>query len=312
MIITDNLKKINKNEKKLLILGDFDGVHKGHVSLIEKSVEIAKAENLSCCVYTFKVNTKLLTRGNVSFLTTDEEKNGIFGKYGLDCVYYEDFESVKNMEPREFCKYLAEYFGAKRIVCGENFSFGKNASAGSNDLKRFMKEYSVETDIMPMVKENGKIVSSTLIRSLVSDGRIEKANELLGYPYFVNAPVVHGKEFGRKLGFPTINQLEYGNKTKLKHGVYACICTIGEKKYPGVANVGVKPTVEKDADAPVTIETHIIDCSEDLYGKTVKIEFYKFLREEKKFSSLDELKENIMNNIMQTKEYFKGADVDER
>ena len=134
MIITDNLKKINKNEKKLLILGEFDGVHKGHVSLIEKSVEIAKAENLSCCVYTFKVNTKLLTRGNVSFLTTDEEKNGIFEKYGLDCVYYEDFESVKNMEPREFCKYLAEYFGAKRIVCGENFSFGKNASAGTTYL----------------------------------------------------------------------------------------------------------------------------------------------------------------------------------
>ncbi len=307
MIITDSLKKINPNEKKLLILGDFDGVHTGHVSLINESTRISREENLSCFVYTFKVNTKMITRGNVSFLTTDEEKNEIFARNGIDCVYYENFESVKNMGPEEFCKYLLQNFGAKVYVCGENFSFGKDASACSHDLKRIMENYGAVTHIMPMVEKDGRAVSSTYIRKLISNGEIEKANELLGYAYFISAPVVHGRELGRKLGFPTINQLEYGNKTKLKHGVYACLCLVDGKKYEGVANVGVKPTVEQTDETPVTIETHIIGCNENLYGKNVKIEFLKFLREEKKFSSIDELKENIMKNISQTKEYFEGA-----
>lgn len=301
-----------KYNKTVLALGDFDGVHSGHKALLRETVR--KAKELSCKsgVYTFSSNTKkLLGKGEFSLLTTEEEKNSIFSECGIDFVIYDDFLKVKDYTPEQFCKYISEKCNTVCVCCGENFRFGKSASADSEKLFSLMKEYDSECIIVPSFTLDNKQVSSTLIRELISVGDIEKANQLLGYRYFIKTKVVHGARLGRKLGFPTINQLEYCGKAVPCFGVYCCICTLDGEKYKGVVNVGLRPTVSQQQEKPpVIFETHILDYNGDAYGKNVTVEFCKMLRKEKKFASLDELHENVMNNIDQTRIYFENHILD--
>lgn len=304
------MKKYNRNFNEaincVLALGDFDGVHTGHTELIDSALKIAKELCVGAGVYTFNTNSKLVL-GNkaLSLLTTESEKLDILSKCGIDFVYEEDFSDIKDFSPEQFCTYLLTEFKPKAVVCGENFTFGKNALAGSKDLKVLLGQRDVPVYITEDFKIDGELVSSSKIRNYISLGDMESANKLLGYPYFIKAKVVHGAELGRRLGFPTINQLEYDSKVVPKHGVYACECVVDDKTYSGVVNVGTKPTVSKtDKNPPVVFETHIIDYNGDLYGKTVCVKFFKMLREEKKFESLDALTRAVMENIAQTREYF--------
>lgn len=297
---------LNKS-RCVLALGDFDGVHLGHRKLLKAAAEAAEKYGCQTGVYTFAVNSKIcLGAKAVSLLTTDAEKKEIFDRYGADFAFFDDFMSVKDFSPVEFCEYLKHKADVKAVVCGENFTFGKFASAGSSDLYNIMTERNVECIIVPNFLSGASAVSSTLIRKYISDGEIEKANKLLGYRYFIKAEVVHGAALGRTLGFPTINQFCYGGKAIPKFGVYCCICHIGGQKYMGVVNVGTKPTVSRRSDEKrVVFETNILDYRGDLYGKCVKIEFCHMLRSEKKFSSLEELTDNVLFNIRQTREYFE-------
>lgn len=292
--------------KNVLALGDFDGVHLGHRKLLETTVQIAGHSGARSGVYTFRVNTKkLLGTENFSLLTTETEKNEIFASFGFDFVCADDFNAVKDFSPEQFASYLAGRFSPTDAVCGENFTFGKNASAGSETLARLLAAYGCKTHIVTSVEIGGVCVSSTRVRNLIAAGDMPMARRLLGYPYFIRTKVVHGARLGRKLGFPTINQLEYSGKAIPKFGVYACVCKIGDKVCRGVVNVGVRPTVsEKEKDPPVVFETHILDFNEDLYGKDITVEFYKMLRPEKKFGSLEELRENVLKNIEETRVYF--------
>lgn len=295
--------------ENVLALGDFDGVHKGHQKLLKTTVDIAAKNGVRSGVYTFRVNTKkLLGVKNFSLLTTETEKNELFASLGLDFVCADDFEAVKDFSPERFCDYLVRRFSPSDVVCGENFTFGKNASAGSDRLVKLLKADGVRVHIVPSVEVDGLCVSSTAVRRLIADGDMLTARRLLGYPYFIRTKVVHGAELGRKLGFPTVNQLEYSGKAIPKFGVYACKCGIGGKTYDGVVNVGIRPTVsEGKENPPVVFETHILDFNEDLYGKDITVEFYKMLRPEKKFASLEELRENVLKNIGETRVYFAGT-----
>lgn len=310
-----NLNGNFKNEDKcVLVLGDFDGVHTGHRKLISCAKAIAKEKGIKVGVYTFCVNTKsFLGTADLCRLTTDNEKNRIFSELGVDFVCYDDFSQIKEFSPEDFCCYITEKFNIESVVCGENYTFGKGAKAGSEDLEKIMSGFGVLCYIVEMMHINNECVSSTTIRESIKSGDVEKAALMLGYRYFINAEIIHGAELGRKLGFPTINQLDYDSKCIPKFGVYVCVCTIDDRKYMAVSNVGVKPTVTESADnPPVVFETHVIDYSGDLYGKYVKVEFCKMLRAEKKFNSLDDLHDNVMLNINQTKELFdKGVfDID--
>lgn len=306
MDIYYNLNDI-KNTPCVLALGDFDGVHLGHRQLLKALESASKKYSCSSGVYTFTVNSKLcLGASTVSLLTTDDEKSRIFDECGVDFALYDDFMAVKDYSPEEFCDYLIQNAKPVAVVCGENFTFGRYAKAGSGDLKRLMEARGVECIVVSNFSLENIGVSSTQIRKYITDGYPEKAERLLGYRYFIKGEVVHGAALGRTLGFPTINQLCYGGKTVPCFGVYCTVCEIDGKSYAGVTNVGIKPTVSSESDdAHVVFETNVIDYSGDLYGKTVKVEFCHMLRKEKKFSSLEELAENVLLNIKQTREYFE-------
>lgn len=306
-ILKDNSFHID--ERCILALGNFDGIHLGHRALLEKAVRLAGKNALKAGVYTFNVNTKsFLGARDFSLLTTDEEKNEIFEHFGVDFVFYDNFSKVKDFSPEDFCRYITDKFKVTAVVCGENFTFGKGACAGAFNLKELMSSLGVDTYIIPDYKIDGVHVSSTAIRNFIRSGDMESAEKFLGYPYFIRTTVIHGAQLGRKLGFPTINQLEYQKKAIPKFGVYSCVCTIDGKNYMGVVNVGIRPTVSSGKqNPPVIFETHILDYSGDAYGKDVTVKFCKMLREEKKFSSLEELTENVMNNISQTRDYFSSG-----
>ncbi len=292
----------------VLALGNFDGVHTGHAALLCKAKQVAEKLGASHGIYTFRVNTKkCLGTPDFALLTTDDEKNHRFEKLGMDFVCYDDFDAVRDYSPEEFCEYLQKHFCLKAVVCGENFTFGKKACGDSMLLRMLFAARAIETHVLPNILVDGKTVSSTVIRRFIREGDMEQAERFLGYRYFIRAKVVHGAHLGTKLGFPTVNQLEYGGKAVPKFGVYVCLCTVDEKKYAGVINIGIRPTVSSDIqDPPVVYETHILDFDGDLYGKTVKIEFCKMLREEKKFDSLDELFENVQKNIAESRAFFEG------
>lgn len=304
MEIFNNINTITKN-KCVLALGNFDGVHTGHKLLIQRAKEIASKNGFLSGIYTFAVNSKLvLNAESLRLLTTDSEKNNIFSSLGIDFVCYDDFNLIKDISPEEFCDYLAHNTGVKVVVCGDNFTFGRFACANSSDLKSMMNKRGIGCEIVKCSKFDGLDVSSTVIRKLLADGDTDKAAALLGYRYFIEAEVVHGARLGHTLGFPTINQKLYGGKVVPAYGVYLCMCSFDGESHPGVVNVGVKPTVSTAESTDVVFETNILDFNGDLYGKTVKLEFYGMLRREQKFPSLDALKEAVLQNIKEARDYF--------
>lgn len=295
---------VNKfNNKTVLALGNFDGVHKGHVHMLNMAKEFAKKNGLVFGVYTF-VDSPKFSNPSHSILTDLQGRLSFLEyKAAPDFVYLEMFDDVKNMEPCEFVKYVVSKFDVFACFCGENFSFGKSASGNSDDLTHLMRRHGRDAFVVPMLFNGGEAVSSTRIRMLLEKGDVEKAEELLGEPYSFTSKVVHGAHLGHSLGFPTINQVIPKSLVVPKYGVYSTIVIIDGKEYMGVTNFGVKPTVSSD-NTPVA-ETYIIGFDGDVYDKYVRILFCKMLREEKKFSSLDELIENIRLNVEQTKAFFK-------
>lgn len=295
----------------VLALGDFDGVHTGHRGILSEAVKLSEKIGCKAGVYTFAVNSKyLLGIKELQLLTTEKEKNDIFADLGITFVCYDDFNKIKDYSPQDFCDYLVENTGVKVVVCGENYTFGKYAAAGSRDLKEMMAAKGVECVIVQDYKLNGCMVSSTTIRNLIVSGDMESVSEMLGYRYFIETEVVHGAGLGRNLGFPTINQLPYGNKIIPAFGVYCCKCTVDGKEYCGITNVGVKPTVKSDNnDSDIVFETNIFDYAGDIYGKTVKTEFCKMLRPETKFPTVEALKKQVFFDIDEAKSYFRKGNI---
>lgn len=195
---------------------------------------------------------------------------------------------------------LIKKLNAEIVCCGNNFRFGKNASCDVEDLRHFGEKYGFKVQTAEAVKINDITVSSGEIRRFLVNGEIEKANVLLGEPYRINKNVVHGKEIGRTINFPTINQDYSKGQLILKYGVYFTKTYIDEIKYKSITNIGVKPTIAGER-MPLA-ETHILDFSGDLYNRNISVEFHRFIRPEMKFSSVDELKEQISRDISVVRE----------
>lgn len=290
-------------------LGNFDGFHKGHKAIVDATNEFAHGNGLTSCVYTFEVHPSKFLRAasddSVPLLMTNGEKSECAAHMGVGAIVYDDFVAVRNMTPSQFCKsILVDKLNAKAVFCGENFRFGRNAEGNAAFLRDELMSYGVRAFTVPFVKYGESVVSSTLIRDLIELGAPEIAEELLGRPYSIECEVIHGMELGRKLGFPTINQLYPIEKVSPLRSVYASVCTIDGKRYAGVSNVGVKPTVTDPKTAPVLCESYVIGYNGDAYGKMVKTEFCRMLRREKKFPNLDELTASVLNNIEETKAFF--------
>lgn len=288
------------NIKTLAIaVGTFDGVHKGHQKLISEMVSYGKKNNLKTAVLTF-YNRELPDLG---FISHSLRKRKLIEKLGVDYLIYLDFQEFKDMEAESYVKdFLVDSLDVKAIFHSEGHRFGKMAKGDDVLLKKLAKEYNFESFNIPLLKIDEKIVCSTAIRKLLTNGDIELANKMLGYRFSYKLLVVHGHEIGRTLGFPTINQNIDKGMIVLEKGVYATVTYIDKKPYPSVTNVGIKPTLN---DHRLNIETHIIGHNEDLYDKEIKVEFVKKLRDEKKFENMEKLKEAIKDNCAQVVEIYK-------
>ena len=304
-----DLKSGNASDKPsrptVLVLGNFDGVHKGHLRLIGEAVELSRKNGLDSAAWTFAEHPQLLLNAKkTEYLTDTSEKNIIFAKEGLDYAIYEDFALVKDMTPEDFVKnILIDSLDCRAAVCGFNFRFGKNGSGNAELLQTLMKAHNRDAVVIPPVYIDGGLVSSTAIRALIEDGKTEEASRLLGRPYSVTLPVVEGKRLGRTIGLPTINQSFPQSRIRPKNGIYACTCLIDGKVYRGVSNVGSRPTVNDDS-SDVNCETHIIGYEGWLYGQSVTVSFYKRLRDEKRFPDLDLLKSAVENDVAACLDYF--------
>ncbi len=284
-------------------LGNFDGVHKGHVSLIEKTVAYAKEHGIASAVWTFADDANALpNKPTANAITTTEEKLALFAELGVDYVLLERFESVRNLSPEEFvAEHLKKACRAVCAVCGFNFRFGAGGLGNCDTLAELMAP--ADCIVLPPFYMHGKPVSSTAIRLLIEAGEMEAAAQYLGRPFFIDFPVVHGKQLGRTIGIPTINQHFPKGHVIPKRGIYACTVDIGGDIFLGVANVGSRPTVAGDSDE-INCETHIIHYNGWLYGKNIKVSFRKRLRDEKKFESLDALKVQIASDIEVALDWF--------
>lgn len=276
------------NEPAAAALGYFDGVHLGHAAVIKKAAE----QNLKTAVITFLNNPgKRENDIPVPEITSPALKEKIFAGMNVDITAYLDFERVCNMSPEEFMELLTEKFNLKYISCGFNYKFGKNAVAGTKELENMCLRRGIGFASVNPVCVNSVPVSSTTIRAMIAAGDIETANKLLGRPFAFYGRVVHGKELGRTLGVPTLNQQLSSPQLLPRFGVYASVTRICGRDYPSVTNVGVKPTVENVPKAGA--ETHIPGFSGDLYGDLVEVKLVGFIRPEMKFSSVNELKNQM-------------------
>ena len=298
----ENLPTVSES---CVALGNFDGVHKGHLFLIGEMIKKAKESGLSSVVYTFADHPRITIDRNSNFrcITTPEEKMEILKGLGIDILYLEDFKSVKDLSPESFCEQvLIEKLNTKIAFCGENFHFGKNSTGNPDLLKNVLSANGRQAVAIPPILEGDVPVSSTRIRLLIAEGKMDEAKALLGRPFSIHFPVVHGAQLGREIGIPTINQNFPSCKLIPQKGVYACITHVNGIKYASVSNVGTKPTVTANIkNPPMLCETHIIGFQGDLYGQKIQVDFYQKLRDEKKFASLDELIAQVKANIEESK-----------
>lgn len=283
--------------KTAIALGTFDGVHKAHREVINRAKTAAKQQGINCMVYTFDTHPQNVLKGEdiVKIITPAETKKEILLQMGIDNVHFEKTtKEFLNKSPEEFILNLVENFGAKVISAGYNYRFGKGGAGDTDLLYRLGEKYGFETIITPKITFDGSEVSSSVIRALIKDGEIEKANILLEKPFSFQGVVKEGKKLGRQLGFPTANTEMPSGMIEPSKGVYQSIISIDGKEYTSITNIGSNPTVENILPRA---ETYIYGFSDNIYGKTVYVSLMRKIRDEKKFNSIDELKKQIEKDI---------------
>lgn len=270
-------------------LGYFDGVHVGHRELISLLVREARAKGLKPYVFTF-VDDLAKTKKTQSIIYNTEEKIKIFASLDVDGVIIANFSSIAGLTPEEFVgDVLIGGLGAELAISGYNFRFGKGASASAPQLIELMESFGKQAIVLSEQKINGKTLSATVIRSLLTEKRLDEATRMLGTPYYIDGTVEKGLGLGKVYGFPTVN-LPIRETSPLAQGVYRTAVKIGEKLYTGITNVGSCPTF---GEREIHTETLIASFDGDLYGQVIRIYFLGYLREEKHFDSVDELKAQI-------------------
>lgn len=297
---------ITLNNSCVITLGNFDGIHLGHRKLINTVKHYAKKEHLSSVVCSFLPHPKLVfkTDDNFALILTPEEKRERIKKMDID-IYIDfpfdiNFASISSKTFAE--KILFKNLKAKVVVVGENYTFGYKKQGNPEVLKEIGKKYDVKVISVPSVTVDNKNVSSTYIRQLLENTKLDEANKLLYEPYSIIGTVIEGKKLGRKLGFPTINILADPIKLFPINGVYATKTIYNNFVYNSITNIGYNPTVNGKIK---TVETNVFDFNKFVYGQKVEIQFLKFVRHEMKFPNIEKLKEQISLDTKNVIEYFK-------
>lgn len=297
------LNKTEKEKGTAVALGYFDGIHLGHQAVLNKALSMAKERDLIPVVMLFDIHPRKLLTGKVPpMLLTEERKRKLLGEMGFRVIDF-DFRHSMNFTPGEFEeKILIDNLGAKVVVCGYDYHYGKGGKGSPETLKEDLEKKNIEVLSLAPVYLGDETVSSTMIRRLIAEGRMKRANEMLGDYFTYDFKVQRGDRIGRSLGFPTINQHFPEDFIVPKYGVYASMVNVEDKVYSSVTNIGVRPTVN---GTDMRSETCIFDFAGDLYGKYVEVSLIEFLREEKKFGSLGELKEAVDRDIKRAKEVYR-------
>lgn len=295
----------NKYPATVIALGTFDGLHLGHTDVINTARDYAERSGLKLAVFTFSNHPLALIRPDLVpvRIISAEEKIKLLESFGVDYLinipFTEDFAALS---PDEFLDRLA-CFNYRCLVVGENFTYGFLGSGKTETLERSGRKNGFDVIVRPLVKINGNVVSSTGIRNLIQAGHIEYANRMLGRAYSITGKIVHGEQRGRRLGFPTANiELLHGEMAVPAPGVYAVTASIEGSIYEGMGNIGNNPTFNDVEHA--RLEVNLFNCSGDLYGKTMSVQFHKYIRAEKKFSGVEELCRQIEEDKKAIKTYF--------
>ena len=293
-------------KKRAIALGFFDGIHIGHSALIKKVLRIGGEKLLVPSVITFDTHPQSLVSGEtVPLINSPEDRAGLIHRvFGIDDIIFLHFDKATASMPwEEFIDHLVDEFGARHLVAGHDFRFGSGGRGTSDLLEQKCRESGIGCDIIPEVTLDGVTCSSTYIRELISVGDIERANAYLGHTHVLTDIVRYGYRLGRTLGTPTINMCFQQGVLIPAYGVYATKVILDDGTgHTGVTNIGVRPTV--DHSGQITAETHIINYQGNLYGRQVRIEFYKRLRPEIKFRDISELKTQIRIDCDAAQQYF--------
>lgn len=304
MICIDS-KEFKFDEKTVVTIGKFDGIHMGHRKLIDKALEIAKREGMVTVAFIFKVTEgKIYPYMDSRQITSFSERERIFKDAGVDyLIEYPFDDETADMEPEKFLKEIVnEQLNAGYVVVGSDWTYGKMGKGDAKLLKQFQKVYNYSAEIIEKELYNGIEISSSWIREEIEKGNMETVDILQGHPYFCIGKVVKGNMIGRTIDVPTVNVVPDEKKMLPPYGVYAANVIIDGEKYYGVCNVGTKPTVTDEVK--VGFETHILDFNQDIYGKEIEISLMHFQRPEMKFQSVEALKNQLARDIEYTKSYF--------
>lgn len=283
-------------EDTAVTLGKFDGVHRGHQKLIQRILDLKK-NGLNSVVFTMNPGKKKL-------LLTEEEQKEVLMRQGVDYVIRCPFiPQISHMDPETFIDQIViRQLHAKQIIVGTDFRFGYQRQGDCELLCRLQEKYGYQVTVLEKERKGNRDISSTYIRQALEAGDIPLANELLGYQFPVIGEVEHGRRVGRTLGMPTTNLIAPSDKLLPPNGVYISKTVIDGKSYPGITNIGVKPTVGETSFRGV--ETYLFHFDQDLYGKRIEVQLYQYVRPEKKFDSLEALKTRMQIDISLGKEYF--------
>lgn len=299
-----NSTNIKSIQSSVIALGCFDGVHLGHMAVIGKAKEQARQCNLPLTVLTFEEPPRnFFSDTRIPAISTLEEKLELLDKAGTDiAVCLPLSKEIFSISPEAFIRdILIGTLHASKIVCGYNYTFGKNAGGNTDLLRTVCNSEKIELSVIPPLTYNGAPISSSLIRSAIEKGDVEYAAKLLGRPFSITETVINGQHLARTLGFPTVNTIPASGRLIPLHGVYVTKIHFKNQEKYGITNVGIRPTVNTNI---LCAETHIFDFDGNLYNEKITVEFLHFLRKERWFNSVEQMSVQVNNDIQEAKNFL--------
>jgi len=297
-----SLEEVNLQDSWLTI-GVFDGIHRGHQEIIKKLTTGAHADDAPAVVLTFDPHpASVLSEHEIKCVTLPDERADLLGKLGVDVVITERFtRELSTVTAYDFMSRLTPHLGLRHLLIGYDFALGKGREGNAPRLTEIGLELGYIVEVVSALSDDSGVISSTEIRKLIEVGNVAEAARLLGHPYSLHGPVIHGDGRGRTINVPTANISYSHDKMIPAKGIYACWAYLNDKKYLAAINIGTNPTFTPDKQSP-NVEAHLLDFHRELYGEDVRLEFVARLRDELKFDSVDELLEQIWKDVAKVRE----------